>query len=228
MRPSNTKSVKDKDEVIQSLKQELANNQERHLQELDQSLQDAERRAQQSTPVFAGTSTQLYATPVEKKTLNAVAAVAHAEAIPALHSPGLSLGASARNLNLKGRNKGSSTMALPVRRRLRTKTPPAAAQRVPSMGVVRRRMRSKGPDPALQPQLQGPAGSGGVPGPGYEGRGNPPDDQGFPDSQGRQHRPPGLPLQPGGDPPDDGGPLEETEETQEEIQKVKMVMNAKI
>ena len=50
--------IRDKDEVIQSLKQELANNQERHLQELDQALQDAERRAQQSTPIFAGMSTQ--------------------------------------------------------------------------------------------------------------------------------------------------------------------------
>ena len=49
--------IRDKDEVIQSLKQELANNKERHLQELDQALQDAERRAQQSTPMFAGTST---------------------------------------------------------------------------------------------------------------------------------------------------------------------------
>ena len=63
--------IKDKDEVIQSLN----------------------RTAQQSTPVFAGTSTQPYATPIEKKTLTAVAAVAHAEAIPAFHSPGLSLGA---------------------------------------------------------------------------------------------------------------------------------------
>ena len=35
--------IRDKDEVIQSLKQELANNKERHLQELDQALQDAER-----------------------------------------------------------------------------------------------------------------------------------------------------------------------------------------
>ena len=57
--------IRDKDEITQPLKQELANNQERHLQELDQALQDAERRAQQSTPVFAGTSTQPYATPVE-------------------------------------------------------------------------------------------------------------------------------------------------------------------
>ena len=36
------------------------------------------------------------------------------------------------------------------------------------MGLVRRRMRSKGPDPALQPQLRVPAGSGGVPGPGIQ------------------------------------------------------------
>ena len=129
--------IRDKDEVIQSLRQELANNKEHHLQELDQALRDAERRAQQSTPVFAGTSTQPYATPVEKKTLTAVAAVAHAEPVPAFHSPGLSLGASAGNVNLKSKNKGSSTMVVPVRRRLRTKTPPAAAaQRVPSMGLV--------------------------------------------------------------------------------------------
>ena len=37
--------IRDKDEVIQSLRQELAINQERHLQELDQALQDAKRRA---------------------------------------------------------------------------------------------------------------------------------------------------------------------------------------
>ena len=104
--------IKDKDEVIQSLEQELANNQERHLQELDQALQDAERRAQQSTPVFAGISTQPYATPVEKKTLTAVAVVAHAEAVPAFHSPGLSHGASAGNLNLKSKNKAAAAQWL--------------------------------------------------------------------------------------------------------------------
>ena len=81
--------IKDKDEVIQYFKQELANSQERRLQELDQALQDAERRAQQSTPVFARTSTQPCATPIEKETLTAVAALAHAEAIPAFRSPGL-------------------------------------------------------------------------------------------------------------------------------------------
>ena len=170
--------IRDKDVVIQSLsfKQELANNRERHLQELDQALQDAGRRAQQSQPVFAGTSTQPYATPVEKKTLNAITAVAHAEPAPAFHSPGLSLGASAGNLILKRR----------------TKTPPAAAQRVPSMGLVRRRMRSK---PALS-QLPVPAGSGGVPVPGRPGGGPPPDDPGLPGSRDHHALPPGLPLQP--------------------------------
>ena len=44
-------------------------------------------------------------------------------------------------------------MVVPVRRRLRTKTSPAAVQRVPSMGVVRRRMRSKGPPPPAYAQL---------------------------------------------------------------------------
>ena len=37
-------------------KDELANKQEQRLQELEQALQDAERRAQQSTPVFVGAS----------------------------------------------------------------------------------------------------------------------------------------------------------------------------
>ena len=166
--------IRDKDEVIQSLRQELANNKERHLQELDQALQDAERRAQQSNPIFAAASTQPYATPVEKKTLHAVAAVAQAAPAPAFRSPGLSLGASAGNLNIKSRNTGSSTMAVPVRRRLRTETPPAAAQRAPSMGLVRRRMRSKGP----------PRCSGGVPGPSQPGGGggDPPAGSGQPGS----------------------------------------------
>ena len=93
--------IRDKDGVIQSLKQELANNRKHHLQELDQALQDGQRRAQQRTPVFEGNSTQPYATLVEKKTLYAVAAVAHAEPVPAFHSPGLSLGATAGNMNLK-------------------------------------------------------------------------------------------------------------------------------
>ena len=80
-----------------------------------------------------------------KKTVaNAVAAVAHAVQ---LHpAPGLSLAASAGNVTLRARNKGSSTMVVPFRRHLRIKTPPSA-QRAPSMGAVRTRERLKGPLP---------------------------------------------------------------------------------
>ena len=46
---------------------------------------------------------------------HAVAAVAQVAHVPAFHFPGLSLGASAGNLNTKSRNKGSSTMVVPVR-----------------------------------------------------------------------------------------------------------------
>ena len=199
-------AIRDKDELIQSLRQELTNNKERHLQELDQALQDAQRRAQQATPVFAGTSTQPYATPVDKKTHVAVVAVAHAKAVPAFHSPGLSLGASAGNMNLRSKNKGSSTMVVPVRRRLRKKTSPEAAQRVPSIGVVRRRMRSKGPPPPAYAQLPVPHGSGGAPGADHSGGGPPPPDPGPPASNDRQALPPGLPVRPcGHDPSDDGG-----------------------
>ena len=53
---------------------------------------------------------------MEKKTPTAVAAVAHAEPAPAFRSPGLSLGASPGNVNLK--NKGSRTMVALARRRM--------------------------------------------------------------------------------------------------------------
>ena len=106
--------------------------------------------------VFAdGLSTQAYAAPVEKKTFQA--AVAHAAPVHA-HSPTLSLGASAGNVNLRARRKGSSAMVIP-RRRLRTKTPLRTVERVPSMGLVRRRMRSKGPPPQPHPQATMTQGS---------------------------------------------------------------------
>ena len=120
--------------------------------------------------MFAGASTQPYATPVDKKTI--------------------SLGASASNMNLRSKNKGSSTMVVPVRRRLRKKTSPEAAQRVPSMGVVRRRMRSKGPPPPAYAQLPVPRGSGGVPGADRSGGGPPPPDPGPPASNDRHALPP--------------------------------------
>ena len=65
-------ALRDKDEVIQSSKQEQAINKEQCIQELE-ALQDAERRVQQPSPVFAAASTQPYATQVEKKTLHVVA-----------------------------------------------------------------------------------------------------------------------------------------------------------
>ena len=57
-------------------------------------------------------------------------------------------------------------MVRPARRCLRTKTPPIAQQRVPSMGIVRMRMRSKGPPPKAvppQPVLPRAPGGGGPP-----------------------------------------------------------------
>ena len=59
--------IKDKDEVFQSLRQELANNQERHLQELDQALQDAQRRAQQAMAVFKALLLSLMRRPWTKR-----------------------------------------------------------------------------------------------------------------------------------------------------------------
>ena len=77
--------------------------QQHTLLELEQARMDAERMANMSRPVFAdGPSTQRFATPVEKE-VNAVAAVAHAVPTQA-HSPGLSLSASAGNMNLRARN----------------------------------------------------------------------------------------------------------------------------
>ena len=100
-------AFKDKDAVVHALAQELANHKEQTLTELEQARQYAERMADISRPVFAdGVSTQPYATPVEKKTLHAIVAVAHAVPVPA-HSPALSFGASAGNLNLRARNQGA-------------------------------------------------------------------------------------------------------------------------
>ena len=70
----------------------------------------------------------------------------------------------------------------PVWRRLRTKTPPAPAQRIPSMGLVRRRLRSKGPPPQPKPQHMVPRGSGGELGPSPPGRGGDPLGGGHPGS----------------------------------------------
>ena len=133
-------ALKDKDTVTQSLRQELANNKENSLQELEQALQD----------VGGGCGCLWLMQCLFKATVQ-----------------DFFMGASAGNLNLRSRSKGSSTMVVPVRRQLRTKTP-AAAQRVPSMGLARRRMRSKGPppQPPRQPLVRrdsGPPGEEGDP-----------------------------------------------------------------
>ena len=144
-------ALKDEDNTVHALKQELANHKEQALAELEQARRDAEHMANVTRLVSAdGLSAQPYATPTEKKIIQAVAAVAHAAPVSA-HSLGLSLGSSAGNLNLRSRNKGSSATVFPVRRRHRTKTPPIAQQRVPSMAAVRRLVRSKGPPP--QPEV---------------------------------------------------------------------------
>ena len=129
-----------------------------------------------------------YATPVEKKTLHAVAAVAHAAPVPVFHSPGLSLPASAGNLSLKSKNKGGNATVETIE----NQTPPAAHW-APSVGLAGRRMRSKGPLPQPQPQ---PTAAGWVPGPAHPGGdGDSPAGDGLPGVGDRLHHPPGLPLQ---------------------------------
>ena len=80
-------AIKDKVETVQALKHELAKQKEQTLTELEQARQDVERMANIARPAFAdGFSAQPYATPIEKKTIHAVAAVAHAVPDPA-HFP---------------------------------------------------------------------------------------------------------------------------------------------
>ena len=143
-------TIRDKGKTVFALHRELTNHREHNLLELEAAQLEAERLADMSRHVFSdGPSTQPYATPVEVKTtmVNTVTAVAHAVPVQT-HPQGLSLGASAGNMSLRARNKGCSTMVIPVRRRLRPKTPPIAQ----SMGAVRRRMCSK----ARPPKPDGP------------------------------------------------------------------------
>ena len=203
--------IKEKDVQVHALQHELSRLQEKQRIQLEAECFEAERLAA-STPVFAeGTPTVRFATPVDK--------------IPTaadFHSPDMSLGASAGNMNLKTRT-ASQTMVINARRRLKMKiTPqPERSTAAPAEAEIHtrpsRRMRSTGPlqsqgpkvapnpegeppdGPALQAQLgHGDArGSGGVP------------------------SPPGLPVRhnpggPPGDPDDDGGgdgPDESEEDT---------------
>ena len=121
------------------MQHELSRLQEKQRIQLEAECFEAERRAA-STPVFAeGSPTVRFATPVEK-----VATVAD------FHSPDMSLGASAGNMNLKTRMAGQ-TMVINARRRLGKKTTPqpvvdtAAKAEAKPVSRPARRMRSKGP-----------------------------------------------------------------------------------
>ena len=105
-------AIKERDAQVHALQHELSRLQEKQRVQLEAECFEAERRAA-SIPVFAeGASTVRFATPVEK-----VATVAD------FHSPDMSLGASAGNMNLKTRTAGQ-TMVINARRRLGMKTTP--------------------------------------------------------------------------------------------------------
>ena len=189
-------AIKEKDAQVHALQHELSRLQEKQRIQLEAECFEAERRAA-STPVFAeGASTVRFATPVEK-----VATVAD------FHSPDMSLGASAGNMNLKTRTAGQ-TMVINARRRLGMKTTPqpvietAAKAEAKAVSRPARRMRSKGP--LQSDDLHKSPNPGGDPPYDHAG-GDGPDGQGARGSGGVPS-PPGLPvrLNPGGPPGDSG------------------------
>ena len=188
-------AIKEKDAQVHALQHELSRLQEKQRIQLEAECYEAERRAA-ATPVFAeGASTVRFASPVEK-----VATVAD------FHSPDMSLGASAGNMNLKTRTAGQ-TMVINARRRLGMKTTPQpvepiAKAKAEAVGRPVRRMRSKGPLQTVD--FQKSPNPGGDPpydhtgGDGLEGQGA--------RGSGGVPSPPGLPvrLNPGGPPGDSG------------------------
>ena len=128
-------AIKDKDAQVHALQHEISRVQEKRRIQLEADRFEAERLAA-SAPVFAeGPSTVRFATPVDK-----------VGTVTTLHSPDLSLGASAGNMNLKTRTAGQ-TMVINARRRLGMKTTPQPEARAEAKPDSRpmRRMRSKGP-----------------------------------------------------------------------------------
>ena len=187
--------IKEKDAQVHALQHEISRLHEKQRVQLEAECFEAERRAA-STPVFAeGSSTVRFATPVEK-----IATVAD------FHSPDMSLGASAGNLNLKTRTAGQ-TMVINARRRLGMKTTPqpvetAAKAEAKAVSRPTRRMRAKGP---LQTDdFQKAPNPGGDPPYDHAGNGQPEDQDAR--GSGGVHSPPGLPvrLNPGGPPGDSG------------------------
>ena len=105
-------AIKEKDAQVHALQHEISRLQEKQRIQLEAERFEAERIAA-STPVFAdGPSTVRFAAPVEKVTT-----------VADFHSPDMSLGASAGNMNLKTRTAGQ-TMVINARRRLGMKTTP--------------------------------------------------------------------------------------------------------
>ena len=189
-------AIKEKDAQVHALQHELSRLQEKQRIQLEAECFEAERRAA-STPVFVeGASTVRFATPIEK-----VATVAD------FHSPDMSLGASAGNMNLKTRTAGQ-TMVINARRRLGMKTTPqpvietAAKAEAKAVSRPARRMRSKGP--LQSDDLHKSPNPGGDPPYDHAG-GDGPDGQGARGSGGVPS-PPGFPvrLNPGGPPGDSG------------------------
>ena len=123
-------AIKEKDAQVHALQHELSRLQEKQRIQLEAERFEAERISA-STPVFAdGPSTVRFATPVEKVTT-----------VADFHSPDMSLGASAGNMNLKTRTAGQ-TMVINARRRLGMKTTPQpvanAAAKAEAHGVNRK------------------------------------------------------------------------------------------
>ena len=204
-------TIKEKDAQVHALQHELSRLQAKQRTQLEAERFEAARRAA-STPVFAARpSTVRFATPVEK-----VPTVAD------LHSPDMSLGASAGNMNLKTRTAGQ-TMVINARRRLGTKTTPqpvidtAAQAEARAISRPSRRVRSKGP--LQQEGLQK------APNPGGESPHGPagPDQLGDRDARGSGGVPipPGLPVRhdpgvPPGDSGDDNGGGDRPNESEED------------
>ena len=126
-------AIKEKDAQVHALQHEISRMQEKQRIQLDAERFEAEHIAA-SAQVFAdGPSTARYATPVDK-----VATVAN---FAFTHSPDMSLGAPAGNMNLKTRT-ASQTMVIKARRRLGMPTRrirSTSARRFTSCSTPRRR-----------------------------------------------------------------------------------------
>ena len=128
-------AIKGKDGQVHALQHKISRMLEKQRIQLEAERFEAERVTASAQAFAEGPSTVRFATPVEK-----VATVAN------FHSPDLSLGASADNMNFKTRTAGQ-TMVINARRRLGMKTTPQPEVKAATSAASRptRRTRSKGP-----------------------------------------------------------------------------------